>query len=317
MPMKPLMKIWKKSTMTEKLFYVATIIIGLHLISKINFGNKEGFDEKISKNTKKNSGKFVTKKGKNIYDDFYVSVYDDLLHSETKDKFEIDNIMHFTSPNKNSLVLDIGSGTGHHVNELMKKGIKTIGIDTSPAMVKKAKELYPNCDFKVADSLKTMTFTSASFSHILCLYFTIYYIKNKKLFFENCMHWLMPGGYLVLHLVDRDRFDPIVPAGDPFSIVSPQNYSKTRITSTVVKFEGMEYKSNFDVVNNDDVAFLNEVFKNTNTGDIRKNEHKLYMSTQRHILSLAKDAGFILRGKIDMTKCQYSDQYLYILQKPE
>ena len=127
----------------------------------------------------------------------------------------------------------------------------------------------------------------------------------------------MPGGFLVLHLVDRDRFDPIVPAGDPFTIVSPQKYAEKRITSTTVKFEGMEYKSNFEVVNNDDIAFLNEIFKSTDTGDVRKNEHKLYMSTQREILSLAKDIGFILRGKVDMTKCQYSDQYLYILQKPE
>jgi len=70
-------------------------------------------------------------------------------------------------------------------------------------------------------------------------------------------------------------------------------------------------------VNNDDIAFLNEVFKNTDTNDIRKNEHKFYMSTQRDILTLAKDVGFILRKKVDMTRCQYSDQYLYFLQKPE
>ena len=118
-------------------------------------------------------------------------------------------------------------------------------------------------------------------------------------------------------LVDRDKFDPVVPAGDPFSIVSPQKYADKRITSTVVKFEGLEYKSNFDVVNNDDIAFLNEIFKNTDTKDIRKNEHKFYMSTQRDILSLAKDIGFILRGKVNLTNCQYSDQYLYFLQKPE
>ncbi len=315
MPMKPLVKIWKKSTTIQKIFYVATLIIGLHLISKINLNNQEGFDDKKKSNAK--SGKFITKRGDKIYDDYYVSIYDDLLHSEAKDKFEIDNIMHFTTPNKKSSILDIGSGTGHHVNNLTKKGIKTVGIDTSSAMVKKAKELYPDGDYKVASALDTMTFAGASFSHILCLYFTIYYIKNKKLFFENCIHWLMPGGFLVLHLVDRDRFDPIVPAGDPFTIVSPQKYAEKRITSTTVKFEGMEYKSNFEVVNNDDIAFLNEIFKSTDTGDVRKNEHKLYMSTQREILSLAKDIGFILRGKVDMTKCQYSDQYLYILQKPE
>ena len=46
MPMKPLVKIWKKSTTIQKIFYVATLIIGLHLISKINLNNQEGFDDK-------------------------------------------------------------------------------------------------------------------------------------------------------------------------------------------------------------------------------------------------------------------------------
>ena len=30
---------------------------------------------------------------------------------------------------------------------------------------------------------------------------------------------------------------------------------------------------------------------------------------------LAKDLGFILMGQIDMIRCQYDSQYLYILQK--
>ena len=40
------------------------------------------------------------------------------------------------------------------------------------------------------------------------------------------------------------------------------------------------------------------------------------MDDQSKILGLAKDIGFILKAKIDLTKCQYERQYLYILQKP-
>ena len=64
-------------------------------MSKINFGNNtnvEGFNSKESSSSSKSKGTFVTKRGNDIYDDFYVSVYDDLLHNEAKDKFEIDNI---------------------------------------------------------------------------------------------------------------------------------------------------------------------------------------------------------------------------------
>ena len=60
MPMKPLVKIWKKSTTIQKIFYVATLIIGLHLISKINLNKQEGFDDKKKSNSK--SGKFITKR---------------------------------------------------------------------------------------------------------------------------------------------------------------------------------------------------------------------------------------------------------------
>ena len=43
----------------------------------------------------------------------------------------------------------------------------------------------------------------------------------------------------------------------------------------------------------------------------------MHMPTQKHILSIAKENGFILLGKIDMVPVQYEYQYLYILQKPE
>ena len=39
--------------------------------------------------------------------------------------------------------------------------------------------------------------------------------NNKQTFFNNCMDWLMPGGYLIIHLVDREKFDPILPPGNP------------------------------------------------------------------------------------------------------
>ena len=36
----------------------------------------------------------------------------------------------------------------------------------------------------------------------------------------------MPGGYFVLHLVNRDKFDPILNTADPLHIVSAQKYAK-------------------------------------------------------------------------------------------
>ena len=39
----------------------------------------------------------------------------------------------------------------------------------------------------------------------------------------------MPGGWLILHLVDRNNFDPILPVADVFKGTDPQKFSKNRI----------------------------------------------------------------------------------------
>ena len=119
---------------------------------------------------------------------------------------------------------------------------------------------------------------------------------------------------MALHLVNRNKFDPIIEAGNPLHLVSPQRYAKKRITNSIVKFNNFDYKSNFKL--NDDKAVFDEYFKDKKTQKVRHNKHQLFMETQKQILSLARQAGFILKGKIDMIGCQYEYQYIYILTKP-
>ena len=304
--MKSMSRALKKSTATEKIFFALAIVVIVIIFVNHGRPQRAGFEQ---------TKEFSIKKGPMIYDEFYANVYDDLIFNQIKNDYEVGEIINKTTPDTESLILDIGSGTGHHVKSLVDHGLKAQGIDISPAMVKQAKITYPDLDYRVADALDTMTFPATSFTHITCLYFTIYYIENKRRFFENCMQWLMPGGYLTIHLVDRDNFDPILPAGDPFGVVSPQSYADKRITSTVVKFNDFDYKSNFEL-RPDNIAIMNETFKYKNNGNVRKNEHKLYMPTQKKILSLAKETGFILLSQIDMLRCQYGSQYIYVLQKP-
>jgi SAM-dependent methyltransferase len=302
-------KFLKKTTYFDKLFFIFLIIIIVYFVFRQR--SYEGFE-----NDENSKERFIIKREHDIYDDFYSRVYDKLVFSDVKNNFEIGKIINNTHVTKNSRILDIGSGTGHHVAELNRLGYHTIGVDFSPAMIKKSKENYPEPTFIQGDANKTITFNNNDFSHIICLYFTIYYFKNKRQFFDNCYHWLKPGGFLIVHLVDREKFDTILPVGDVFTFVSPQKYADSRITSTVAKFDNYEYKSKFEFnKNNDNVDFI-EIFKHKNTGKIRKNIHTLYMENQSAILSKARDSGFILVSKINMSKCLYNYQYLYILQKP-
>jgi SAM-dependent methyltransferase len=260
--------------------------------------------------------KFLLKTGEGIYDGFYSDIYDYLVYNNIKDSYEVGEIINKTLPTEESIILDVGSGTGHHVADLASKNYNVVGMDISPSMINKAKEFYPDYNFVVGDALKSDNFYPNSFTHILCLYFTIYYLKDKMQFFKNCMNWLKPGGYLVLHLVDRDMFDPILPPGNPLIMVSPQKYADKRITNTSITFTDFKYDANFDLDDNSDIATFSEKFKFKDSGKVRKNEHKMYMPSHESILQMAEEVGFILQGQVDLLKVAYEYQYLYILVKP-
>jgi SAM-dependent methyltransferase len=259
--------------------------------------------------------KFLFKDGTAAFDNFYASIYDYLVFNGIKNDFEVGTIINSAEPNSTSIIADIGCGTGHHVAEFASKNLKVIGIDISPSMIEQAKKEAPHANFKVGNALDNGLFNQNSLTHVLCLYFTIYYFKEKMQFFYNCMDWLMPGGYLIVHLVDRETFDPILPQGNPLYVVSPQKYSKERITKTKIAFNDFVYSSNFNLDKSNDLATFDEKFK-FNDGKIRKQQQKLYMEDTSTIVNMAQDAGLILEGKVDMVKCAYANQYLYIFTKP-
>lgn len=272
--------------------------------------SREGFQQ---------SKKFVSKEGDAVFDDFYVDYYDDLTHDQYKNTFELKEILRATKQDPSKLtVLDVGCGTGHHCKELAKQGAKVYGIDKSNAMITRAKSLHASheIDFRTACALDSITFPPNSFDLIQSLYFTVYYIQNKKQFFENCFTWLKPRGYLALHLVNRNHFNPILNVADPLVIVNPQKYAKQRITQSTVKFKDFTYKADFKYEKGSDRASFNELFKDDASGNTRKNEHKFYMESQKEILRIAKSCGFIMKGYIDMVACQYDNQYIYLLYKP-
>jgi len=264
-----------------------------------------------------NQNNFLFKEGNAVYDDFYSDIYDYLVFNQIKNDYEVGVIINSTSPNSKSVIADIGCGTGHHTNLFNSKGLEVIGVDKSPSMIKKAKENNPYIanNFRVGDGLDGNLFQDNSLTHILCLYFTIYYMKDKMRFFYNCMNWLMPGGYLIVHLVDRYKFDPILPPGNPLYIVSPQKYAKERITKTKVTFNDFVYNADFKLDDSNDMAIFDEKFK-FNDGKVRKQEQKLYMEDLPTIVNMAQDAGFLLHAKIDLVKCAYEYQYLYVFLKP-
>jgi SAM-dependent methyltransferase len=289
------------------LFFIALLIVSMILLGKFDKKRTEGFEQ---------IDKFLFKTGPDIYDDFYADIYDYLVFNSQKDEYEVGQIVNKTTPASESVILDVGCGTGHHVAEFVSNGYKAQGIDLSPSMIDQAKKNFPEYQFDVADALNTAEFAPSTFTHITCMYFTIYYLQDKQQFFENCMKWLKPGGYMILHLVDRDNFDPILPPGNPLLYLSPQKYAEKRITTTKVKFDTFSYSADFDLNSKNNIATFVEKFKSDADGKVRKNEHIMYMPTIDVIVNQAQQVGFILDSEIDLIDCQYEYQYLYVFIKP-
>lgn len=306
-----------KTTLLEKIILILIFCLFVTFITN-NIYKKEGFE-----NTTKN---IIIKKGDDVFDNYYVNLYDDLLNNIKKNDNDIHIIKNNTNYSSNSKILDIGCGTGHHVNLFNKQQHKyVIGIDNSQAMIKKAKENFPNSIFKLSNSLKSLEFQSDTFTHITCLNLTIYYIQNKELLLNNCYNWLQPKGVLILNLVDSNQFNAITSLAYDANQKPLSKSCNTRLTKCNIKFTTLDYKSEFkldktinaNTINfNEPNAILKESFTAKNSNSTRINEHQLYMSTQESILSMAKYLGFIIKSEQKYSDIKYKANYLYILEKP-
>ena len=304
---------------------IICIVIALYIVFKlleyINYQNKfvegmEGIGIELP-----DEKKYTYIRGTDLYDDFYSKIYDNLLVSSHKDKYIINQLMEGNiNLNNSSNILDIGCGTGNMTNELYKAGIvNVIGLDISKSMVTQARKKYPDRTFVRGDALNRVLFPPNMFSHILCDYFTYYYFSNKHLFFKNCYYWLRPDSYLLIHLVDKYKFDPVVPSANPLYLVNAQKYAKKRITKSNVTFYGYDYSSQFIVEDNKDkdISIFKETFKNKKSGAVRNQEHVLYIEPMEVTMDIATSEGFIQVSRIDLLQVQYEYQYIYILYKPK
>ena len=295
---------------------VISIIMVIRYIAGIIFPKDEDDDNKYE--GFEQSTPFVLKQKEEVFQDkFYSEIYDDIYIPSIIAKTDIQQIIKMTQPSiEYSCFLEIGSGTGILLNELISKGYRAYGIDNSETMVEYSQTKYPNIDVKCENVNDPMTFDKGIFTHIICNNFTIYQFKHKHTLFKNIFHWLTPGGYLFLHLVDANKFDTIIPSGKPSIIDTPQKYSKLRITETVLDFKKFKYTAKYNFSKNNQVT-LTETFTDDINQHTRQYEQILFMESKETILSDAQQCGFILHSQSNYSITngdQY--QYLILLERP-
>jgi ubiquinone/menaquinone biosynthesis C-methylase UbiE len=290
----------------------ALLVLALFLLSRAHslehFDNPK--DEGASTETREDYDK--------IYDEFYASIYDTLFSTPELISFQKASIREYGLANwakGDTKLLDACCGTAPLAEWLCKEDVDFVGIDQSEAMLKVARKKCKSARFYKGDITRAETFTPKSFSHCIMLYFSIYQFQNPKMVLDNIYSWLKPSGVLVLHLVDPNKFDPILAAASPFPAFSVQKYSSERVIDSDLFFDSFKYRSRFVKNPEDDSARFEEVFEFRDPLKYIENKHILHMPSVDAMLDIVRSSGFTRQEMVDMTPVGYEYQYLVYLTK--
>ena len=248
-----------------------------------------------------------------IYDKFYSSIYDELLTSSARNQFEVLQVREtlLKKYSEKPMILDIGCGLGHQVDLFSQYKYNAKGLDISPNMIELAKISYPLLDFKTGDMTDKTLYEPKTFTHITCFFYSIYYIEDVHQLFQSVNSWLKTGGYFIVHLVDKRKFDPVLEKSSGLiPLYNPQKH--TRKTKTILKFNNFNYEADWDL--DSKPVIFSEVFRFAND-KIRKNRHQLHIFPMKKYVDTAEKTGFKLRNTIDMSISNHPFNYLFCFEK--
>jgi ubiquinone/menaquinone biosynthesis C-methylase UbiE len=258
-------------------------------------------------------GDTVVLGNEHLYDEFYAKVYDQIVDGSTRQDAETGLTLAWAKgfrPELRTLqVLDIGCGTGGQVALFKKAGVgKAVGLDASDAMISTARRTHPKGDYRVGNAEQVGQFAAGEFNLATMYYFTYYYLRDAEQALKNAFYWLEPGGCLVIHLVNREKFDPILESASPFVAFSVQKYAKERVTRSAVEFDKFSYSADFQ--HEGENGEFREEFKFKN-GKLRRQVHTLRMPRMEEVVAKAEACGFVYKQFIDLTAIGYEYQYLF------
>ena len=312
-----LTKITKITKINKITKYIIIIILSLIIIyllyqnSNNKGSHKNGFKESFSNQFVKKTSPFE------IYDDFYAEIYDQLFQSDLKNEYECVQIQKNYLKHWNTSkikILDVGCGTGHHLRILKRYGHHVEGLDISPYMLKKAQKQCPAAILKKGDLNEASLYEPRRFTHITCLFFTIYYHKNLTRVFQNFNKWLQPKGLLFIHVVVKDKFDPVLErASSLIPLFDPQKHQKGRVTHTQLEFKEFKYESDWNLLKRK--STFQEIIRFKNEPYDRQHIHRLYLVNPKSIIMKANNNGFILIKAIDLFLVGHNHNYLMCFRK--
>jgi len=258
-----------------------------------------------------------------IYDEFYASVYDNITMGVSRVQTEVGIMIHEWTKYNESIsdikVLDAGCGTGVAACSFIKVGVDSVvALDVSEAMIKRSRDITlpqttlteeerAKIEWRRGDVENVDSCEKAEFTHACMLYFTIYYFNDKSVVFRNLYEWVEPGGKLVIQVVNKHKFDPMMESSSPWLGFSLQKYAKKRVTKSEVMFNKFKYVGEFSLVD-EEIAEFRETFR-FKDGKIRRHVHTLKMDDISLIVAAGEQEGWEYMGYTDLTMIGFEYAY--------
>jgi SAM-dependent methyltransferase len=226
-------------------------------------------------------------------------------------------------------ILDIGCGTGAATRSFAANGVgKVCGMDFSePRLVEAKNQLVKSkldvnkaskIEYRQGDMMSETACKPGEFTHASLFYFSVYYAKDKKKLFENIYSWLAPGGHLVVEVVNKYKFDPMLQASAPFLGFSLQKYTKDRFNQSKISFNAFDYEGEFLLLEEgpkSEAAEFREVFHFNKGGVVRRQKHSFWMPELKEIIKAADGAGFTYKGYKDMLPMGFEYSYMLFFER--
>jgi ubiquinone/menaquinone biosynthesis C-methylase UbiE len=154
----------------------------------------------------------------------------------------------FADENKEEKIIDLGCGPGQTTKFLADRGCANIlGTDISPAMIAAAKELNPQLEFEVADSLN-LTYADQLFGAAIAFYSIVNFdYPTVKIAFSQINRVLKPGGQFLFtfHIGDEmfhhtslldEKIDIDFYFLDPEKIIKLLNETGLKVIDALIRF---------------------------------------------------------------------------------
>jgi SAM-dependent methyltransferase len=263
-----------------------------------------------------------------IYDDFYAGVYDQLCAQGQRTQAKVallSSIWKKDLPNMSEWsVLDAGCGTGQAAITFAQTGAGHVtALDSSSAMMRHAEkvvlpeakltqEQQNSISWKQDTLINPSSGAAGAYSHIVCFYFTFYYLKDQEEFFRHANFWTKQGGKLAVEVVNKYKFDPILESASPFVGFSLQKYSEERIRKSKVTFDKFDYEAEF--ILSDPKGEFYETFRFKN-GHVRRQKHEFLMPNIDAVVEMGKRAGWKYVGFQDLNPLGFEYGYLLLFEK--